>query len=81
MNGSEPFRRVALVEGVYLAFAALAWWAIDPVRQTFLLPELFTTVARGALLLGIFVAGVTAWSYPRLGARAGDHDSLRDPPQ
>ncbi len=81
MSRSGSLRRILLVELAYLAFAALAWWAIDPVRQTFLLPELFTTVARGALFLGFFVAGITAWRYPEMGAGAADHDSVREPPQ
>jgi len=70
-----------IVEGTYLAFAALAWWAVGPVRRTFLLPELFTTLARGALVLGVLVTGFTAWSYPGIGAGRDAHDSERDPPQ
>lgn len=74
-------RRLVLVELVYLAFAGLAWWAIGPVRQAFLLPELFRTVARGAIVLGVFLAGLVAWSYSEIGARAGDHESVSEPPQ
>ncbi len=81
MSASGSLRRIVIVELAYLVFAVLAWGAIDPVRQTFLLPELFTAVARGALFLGFFVAGITAWRYPHMGPGAADQDSFREPPQ
>jgi hypothetical protein len=81
VNGSGALRRILLVELAYVAVGAVAWWAIDPVRQTFLLPQLFTTVARGALFLGFFVAGLMAWRYPELGDGARDQDPESEPPQ
>jgi hypothetical protein len=65
-------RRIVLTELVYGALAVLGWWVIDPVRQTFLLPALFSTLARAALVLGFPLAGLMAWRYPELGGGAPD---------
>ena len=67
MTGSSAVGRIAKVLTIYAVLAAGAWWAVDPVRQTFLLPPLFSRAARGALVLGAVVALLIAWKYPDIG--------------
>ena len=74
MKQGGALRRILLVEIGYGVCALLAWWAIDPVRQTFLLPSLFSTLARGALILGVPLAALMAWRYPDLGGGVHGRD-------
>ena len=67
MSRSTAAGRIAKVLSIYVVLAAGAWWAVDPVRQTFLLPPLFSRAARGALVLGAIVALLMAWKYPEIG--------------
>lgn len=59
--------RVMKVLAVYAMAGMLFWLAIPGIQRTFLLPMLFGTVARGAVLAGAVLAAWVAWSYPRIG--------------
>lgn len=59
--------RVIKVLAVYATAATLFWVAIPGIQRTFLLPMLFGTVARGAVVAGAVLAAWVAWSYPRIG--------------
>jgi hypothetical protein len=73
---SSAARRIALALGAYLVLALLVWWLVVPVRQIFLLPPMFVTWTRGALLLAVPVVVAVAWRYPHLGEdpEAGPED-------
>lgn len=43
------------------------WFAVDPIRRVFLLPELFTTATRILVLVFLPLALATAWRYPHVG--------------
>lgn len=53
---------------VYLVVGALAWMAVPWVQRTFILPPLFVTVARGALVVGVPLVTALAWRYPAVGS-------------
>lgn len=57
---------------MYVLVGAGIWLAADPIRRIFVLPALFTTAARGLVLLFLPVALAVAWRYPRLGATPTD---------
>lgn len=59
--------RVVKVLAVYAMAGTLLWLAIPGIQRTFLLPMLFGTVARGAIVAGAVLASWVAWSYPRIG--------------
>lgn len=59
--------RVVKVLAVYAMAGTLFWVAIPGIQRTFLLPMLFGTVARGAVVAGAVFAAWVAWSYPRIG--------------
>lgn len=67
-------RRAAKVLVAYAVGAALLWSALPAIARTFLLPELFGVLARGALVLGVGIAVVVAWRYPRMGVGGGPED-------
>lgn len=64
--------RVGKVLIVYAVAATVLWGFLPGIQRTFLLPQLFGTVARGSLFLGAAVAAVVAWRYPRLGTDERD---------
>lgn len=59
--------RVIKVLALYAMAGSLFWMAIPGIQRTFLLPMLFGTVARGAVLAGAALAAWVAWSYPSVG--------------
>lgn len=63
----EGVARVIKVLAVYAMAGTLFWMAIPGIQRTFLLPMLFGTVARGAVLAGGVLAAWVAWGYPRIG--------------
>ena len=46
------------------------------VRRALALPSLFETLLRGGLLLGVPIAVLAAWYYPRLGVGDSARDGL-----
>ena len=77
VRGDGALRRTLLV---LLAYAAGAWLVLlvgSWLRRVLSLPMLFEQLLHGGLLLGVVVAGILAWHYPRLatheepGARGG----------
>jgi hypothetical protein len=68
--GRAPRILKALV--AYGIAAMVLWGAVEPIRRTFLLPELFTSVARGFVILVLPVVLGAAWRYPEVGPDAAE---------
>jgi hypothetical protein len=64
---SGGLRRVALVGLAYLLLAGVVVVVADRVRALLALPAAFPWLVRLGLVLGLPVALVIAWSYPRIG--------------
>ncbi len=64
----KALRLVKALAAYGLAAAAL-WLAAEPLRRAFLLPDLFTLVARGFVVLVLPVVIAVAWRYPEVGRR------------
>lgn len=60
--------RILKALAAYGIGATTLWLAAEPIRRTFLLPELFTAVTRGFLILLLPVVLGAAWRYPQMGA-------------
>ena len=65
MNGAA--RRAALVLVAYVCVAVLVIAVADWVRPVLALPASFPRLLRGLLALGLPVALLLAWHYPKLG--------------
>ena len=75
MTGA-PFYRVAWV---LLGYAGAAWVVLGVsgwFRRALALPALFETLLRGGLLMGVPIAVLAAWYYPRLGLGDSARDDL-----
>ena len=75
--GDGALRRTLLV---LLAYAAGAWVVLlvgSWLRRVLSLPLLFEQLLHGGLLLGVAVAGLLAWNYPRL-AMEWDAEAVGD---
>lgn len=59
--------RVVKVLAAYVVLAGLLWVLLPVIRRTFLLPELFDTLTKGALAVGAALAALVAWRYPEMG--------------
>lgn len=55
--------------GAYGLVAAALWLVAEPLRRAFLLPDLFTLVTRGFVVLVLPVVVAVAWRYPDVGRR------------
>ena len=58
------------VTSVLLVYAGAAWVVLGVAgwfRRALALPALFETLLRGGLLMGVVLAALLAWHYPRLG--------------
>jgi hypothetical protein len=62
------FLRIVKVLVVYAVAGGLLWTLLPAIRRTFLLPALFGTLARGAILVGALLAAAVAWRYPEAGS-------------
>ncbi len=76
-----PIRRVLWVMLAYAVGAAVVLPMLDWLQRVLALPPQFGTLARGGMLLGVPLAILIAWHYPKLGAgeyRLLDDDAVRD---
>jgi len=63
----SPIRRVALVLVGYAATGWLVFHFGGWLRRVLVLPPLFDELLRVGLVVGVPIAAVLAWYYPRLG--------------
>jgi len=63
----DRIARILKAVAAYGLVAMTLWLAAEPIRRTFLLPELFTSVARGFVILALPVVVGAAWRYPDMG--------------
>ena len=71
-----PLRRALVVGAGYVATAWVVLRVAAWVRPIFALPELFLVLLRWGVVLGLPVAVLLAWHYPRLG-----HHGAPPPPE
>ena len=60
-------KRILKALVAYVVVGTGVWFAVDPIRRVFLLPELFTTATRILLIVFLPLALATAWRYPEVG--------------
>jgi hypothetical protein len=70
-GAGSGLRRVAKALGAYAVLALLIWWVVEPIRRVVLLPEMFVSGTRVALVLAVPLVAAVAWRYPDLGRPSG----------
>lgn len=72
MSPGAPGRATRILKALaaYGLVAMVLWLGAEPIRRTFLLPELFTSLTRALVILVLPVVVGAAWRYPDMGSRA-----------
>ncbi len=63
----SPLRRITYVLLAYLPVAWIVLGFAGWLRRVLALPQLFDSLLRGGLVLGLPLAALLAWKYPELG--------------
>jgi len=72
-------RRIAIVLVAYLVVAWLVLGVAEWARPVLALPVLFPRILRNGLALGLPLALLLAWYYPKMGHHGGEPSHGKDP--